>query len=403
MKFLKDLFKKRKESYSCKPIELQDLLDDISEDFLEEINDDLFNLSSDIEKIKKGILDIINKFSYEKIDSSLSNREIHVLQGNRINYTKKLSEFLRSFEEITFENKSEFLKNFHNRLEKFQEEASDSREKLSDQFPDYVILFDESIIKLTEKVNEIEKQFEEEDIKLYINLKKEIKELNSLIIEKDKFDQEMQLIRQNLENVEHKKSVLLSRNSDLKEFREYSDYKGIEKKKEEIDSKMEAIQESIELPIRIIKEGLLEQEKRLDDSILSFFDSPIQSLESDKGYNAIDKIKRLKVEFDNQKKKKKYSDAIKKLDKKHIEDLLREYLLLKTTRSDLYMVAGKTKVMMDKKEIEYQLEHFNLKIKQLKEDIDLLNSKLNQKEIEGLKDKIISWFEKFSGQELIIE
>jgi hypothetical protein len=91
---------------------------------------------------------------------------------------------------------------------------------------------------------------------------------------------------------------------------------------------------------------------------------------------------------DNDKQKIKTLKAISQLTPIFLDEILSSYEKMLTEKKELDLVISKSGANMDYKEIVYQIEHTDEKIKRLEKDIRMKNALIEDLNIENRKETI---------------
>jgi len=122
MNFFKKLFSREPKDLTLKQIELEDWLQENSEDFLIESNKKIKRNFAEIDKIKLELLRKLSKLGEAKlVNPDIPEREKHIMYGNRLNYIQKTESFLENIElpELDYELINDFCTDFERQLKQF--------------------------------------------------------------------------------------------------------------------------------------------------------------------------------------------------------------------------------------------------------------------------------------------
>ena len=404
MEFLKKLFGHTPEKISINVSELHEWLDLHSKGRLNEVNNNIKKLLTHVESIKTTLDKNLEKLESEKLDdpSVFGQRELQIMHGNRENFIKKTRLFIESINlpEFDYLLIAKFCKDFEENIHEFNE---DTRK------PYYILsnFFDNTMKKIALNLKDFEgtivqlfNSTKEHVVTEYKTLNAKINELNDVLDQSDKLEDELKLFESDLEDSIKKQEKANLKIEKLKESREYRKIKKFERELIEIDETCMNIKSKITNQLKIFEKAFkkIYHKQKTSSIYLDYLDYPLETLDKDKTLRVLDEIEKLKEEISKTsisiKNKQKILD--KKIKKEIFVKFRTDYLKLTGKKSQINNEMDKPLIIMDYKEQQYMVDHLIEKIKRLKEDISDKKNVLKHLNYEDKKKKLEERLSEFS-------
>ncbi len=395
MNFFKKLFSREPEDLTLKQIELEDWLQENSEDFLIESNKKIKRNFAEIDKIKLELLRKLSKLGEAKlVNPDIPEREKHIMQGNRLNYIQKTESFLEHIElpELDYEFINDFCTDFERQLKQFNQSTSKGYFVLTNFFDKEMKEIAMLIKHIEDRVIQLINILKDKKTGQFKILSGKIRKLNELNVNKGKFAKKLIELENELENSEDRKIRLQQRVQSLKNSKDFNNFYKFEKQKQELNQEINDLNFKLNNAIKSMDKVLRKHmHSSLKKDLISYYlESPLQALENDSKFEIIKIFDRLKLEIKKgyievkEKQKDKVLRQIEKITKAYLLKIRDKYGKLKDARTKINDKMEKLNIMMDYKELQYQAEHIHDRIIRLNEQITekkdfILNLTITQK------------------------
>ena len=395
MNFFKKLFSREPEDLTLKQIELEDWLQENSEDFLTESNKKIKKSFAEIDKIKSELLRKLSKLGEaELVNPDIPEREKHIMRGNRANYIQKTESFLEDIElpELDYEIINNFCTDFERQLKNFNQSTSKGYFVLTNFFDKEMKEIAMLIKHIEDSVIQLLNILKDKKTGQFKILSGKIRRLNELNVNKEKFAKNLIELENELENSEDRKIRLQQRVQSLKNSKDFNNFYKFEKQKQELNQEINdlnfKLNNSIKSLDKVLRKHMHSSLKK--DLISHYLESPLQALDKDSKFEILKIFEKLKLEIKKghmevkEKQKDKILRQIEKITKAYLSKIRNKYEKLKDERTKINDKMEKLNIMMDYKELQYQAEHIHDKIIKLndliteKKDI-ILNLNISQK------------------------
>ena len=325
------------------------------------------------------------------------------MHGNRENFIKKTNFFLESITvpDLDYLKIVDFCKDFEEKIHEFNE---DTRK------PYYILsnFFDNTMKKIALNLKDFENTIvqlfnstKDHAVTEYKTLNSKINELNDVLDQSDKLEEELALLETDLDDSIKKQEKANLQVEKLKESREYRKIKKFERELQEIEDTSLKIKSKIIIQLKAFEKAFrkIYHKQNIKSVYLDYLEYPLKTIVKDKNLVVIDEIKKLKVEISktNIPIKNKEKILSRKIDKEKLVSLRSEYILLNDKKSQINTEMDKPLIIMDYKEQQYKLEHLVDKIKRLKEDISDKKNILKHLNYEDKRKKLETRLSDFSG------
>lgn len=413
MNFLKKLFTRVPEEVIVKSIELEEWLESISTDVLDGINQEIRRRLNEIQGIKKEIKQkLVDLNNAKLLNPDISEREKHVMRGNRENYIRRTGSFIDEIKlpEFNYDQLQLFCNNFETMLREFNTVTSKGYFVLTNFFnkemKEIVIL----IKKLENNTLKILNLLKSKEVKHYNFLHNKISEFNKSSVESKKLVKEIKELEVEIEDSEDKKSSFMEKKDSLKTSKDFNQFNKYENEKKNIDDKLSRLGfklnnslKSIDKVLRKFMHGSL-QEKIISE----YLDDPVSALDRDINLEILKVLNKLKQAIKKghlevkDKQKHKILKNIERINKTLLESLREEFHNLVGEKQKYNEKLKKLTIMMDYKELQYQMEHIHDKIKRLSDELSEKKHILTNLNFEQKHKRLEKAFSEFTGDNIII-
>ncbi len=391
MNFFKKIFSREPEQLSLNHIELQDWIEENSEKILSEEIEAIKEYFSKFREIKielKEKLDNLQKA--DLLNPNIPEREKHIMEGNRTTYLTKMYTFLENMKEPKLDYKEinfleKFCDDFNKNLEELNKETAKGYFVLTNFFDKEVKGIAISIKKLEEPIIHVKEFMSEGKLSEYKELVLKIRELNEKKVNTEKIGTDITILDQEIKENKEKKDLLERRLNLLKTGEEYHTFNKMGKEKEEIDAELTKLNSKLNNTIKPLDKHLkkLAHESLKNEIILEYLNNPLLALEKDENIKILNIIDQIRLSLENADEKDKQTEKLLK----HIDTITREYFenikkeneRLKQEKETISGILSRATIVMDIKEVEYQLEHITEKVNE--QEKLLGNKKEMQQEI----------------------
>lgn len=410
MKFLKKLFKKKPKDAYLKYSELDDWFKQESKDFLKDIDDELENMTNDINIIKKNLRLSLKKLENASlINPNIPNREKQVMQGNKDNYINKTSYFLDHFTvpKINYEQMKDFSFKFEEDLTQFNNTTARAYFILTNYF-DTEMKEIASYFKKIETHNiRLRSLLNEEKITAYKKITSKIKEIKEVKLQKKKLDEEIKKLDEEYKNAKPTESKLNNELLEVKKSPDFNSFNKYQKRKEELNEEISQLKFKLNNKIKLFDKALrkfLHGQK--DDFINLYMTDPIHALSKDQDFkiiNIIDKIK-LEISAGHLDFKEKQKEKMLSIDfsKEYLIDVKSKYNTIKKQIIEINQQMDKMNIMINFKDLQYKIEHNSEKLDRLKEKISEEKNILSHLNLNEKTKKLEKKLSIFSNKEVKI-
>ncbi len=380
MNFFKRLFSRKPEDLTLKQIELEDWLEENSEDLLKEINHNIKKKFSEIEKTKTELMSKLSKLGKaELLNPDIPEREKHIMHGNRLNYIQKTESFLETIKlpELDYDVINDFCIGFGAQLKEFNQHTSKGYFVLTNFFDKEMKEIAFLIKNLETNIISIINILKDKRIKQFKLLSKKIRELNELNLNKEKLSKDLLRLEDELENAETRKARLQEKVQSLKDSKDFNDFYKFEKQRLDIEKEINELRfkfnNSIKAIDKVLRKYMHSSLKK--DFISHYLEQPLHALEKDNKFEILDILNRLKQEMNKghieikEKQKHKILRQIQKITKDYLVKIKTRFEELKNEKKKVNDKMERLNIIMDYKELQYQAEHIHNKILKLTEQI----------------------------------
>ncbi|MEM3373925.1 MAG: hypothetical protein QXE31_01765 [Candidatus Woesearchaeota archaeon] len=420
MNFLKNLFTKKPREIKLKSIEIQDYLDENSPKILAEeyeiIKKDINDLKTNLEKLKEKLTNLEN---IELIN--LSEREKLFFEGNKKAYLTKTYKFLEHIftnlklideDNLNFKKLEEFCNEFNISIDNLNKDVEKNYAIISH----YIDLKDsnEFLKKISQIINEINDFLMEGKLSEYKKLIHYIKQYNEKLLLTEKIEKEIKEIEKLIQENKEKKVISQKKLEEIKESSEYLAYKKLLSEKESIIMQIKTLNSQLNNNFKTIDKELKKyaHESLKNEIIFEYLSNPLEALEKDTELKILHTLEQIKMNLeleleknkDNQENEKNLKKTLKNfsnLTKENLEKIKKDLVEIKRNLDIVQGVLDRSTIVMEIKDLEYQIEHFTKKIIELETEIK--NKKEKLKDLEKIsKEKLEKMLYDFTEQKIII-
>ncbi len=421
LEFLRKIFQndEPEEIKKVMEVELKNLeqwLNERSKPVMEEVQHQaelvLMKVDEEVQKARFNI-DVLENAKLQ--NPNIPFRAKQYMEGNRKAYIKAVNSFLGNME---INNKDYFyLLDFCNLFEEMinslnkstlrsytilQEFFANETSKIAKNLKNFDAFFKELKSALTSdtivKVNHTRDKIQNLRIRVKqkINLEVDLKDAEaSLLLASREKDSIMEGIAKFNQSDSHKEFVRLNEERKSRSAAFYS----------EQDQVLQSFS-ILERPLRKYSHIGFEHE----EIVLDYLNQPVETLANDKGLVILQVLKNLGLFLDenklqiDEKKKEKYLEEVKRLNKEFIDGFLKQYYSFKADVEDLDAKIAATRVAEKLKDFNKQLEETNLSIEKSNEERNRLfdDAAKIKNSIANLKEEIESSIKGIFGQDLSI-
>ncbi|MEM4397699.1 MAG: hypothetical protein QW757_03700 [Candidatus Woesearchaeota archaeon] len=430
MDFLKKIFKIEPREIKLKSIEIQDYIDENSNKILAEEIDVINKDIEDFKTILSNLKEKVKNFDNYVEEKDLNEREKIFFESFKKAFILKVYKFIENIEiqieslKIEIENLEKlekFCLLFFEELKKIKQETIKNNSVISNYFDLNEI--DNILEELNKLIKDINEFLNEGKLSEYKKLKFIIKQLNEKKYLSEKISKEVIELEENLKLNKEKKESSEKKLEEIKNSQDFLTYKKILNEKESILLEIKKIESELNKNFKSLDEKLKKQahESLKNEIIFDYLSNPLKAIEKDNELKIIHFLEQIKLnlnyeiekyEIENKKEStsenlkdfkeiKKELKVLENLNKEYFEKIRKDYLKLKSDLDIIQGVLDRTTIIMEIKDLEYQIEHFSKKCFEIEEEIK--NKKEKLKELEKInKEKIEKILYDFTDKKIII-
>lgn len=383
------------------------LLDDIGDTtqtgFLKRINEKtliLKDLSCDLQN--------------ENIAKETDARMQKILEEDRQVYINVLLDFsekslIKMDKNLLYFN--DLFKHFMNELKNFTQNIEKVYPQLKEAYP-------ENIQKITNTIKDIHSDYKELEgllkkgvLKDFEKLKEETKNYYSKIDEESVIRQTCDIARLDVLDNEKKLKIAENKKESIKLLREYREIKDNYEEKERIEEKIRKNKEELSELIYSLHDILEDYKKRPDANkvlVQKYLDDPSSALIYDTSFEINKVLGDLKFDVNtkdthSKKRQQKIAIAVDKILKKsYLSGWLNIFGGLQKSKKIVEDKIKNNKIMMDLQELDYQIDHLKSRISKKNAVVNSCNEKINELEIDSLREEIESKLKKVFGKRISV-
>jgi hypothetical protein len=412
MDFLKRFFSREPEEITLSQIELKGWLEENSESLLKEENRRIKESLSEARDSKihlKEKLDALEKA--ELMNKNIPDREVHIMQGNRTNYINRMYSFLEhtKLPEIDFDRIEDFCEDFPKTLLQLNEDTAKGYFVLKNFFDKDMADIASSIKEMEAAVKELKSILNEEAVSAYRKLLLNIRDLNESSVKKEALSEEISKLDNEIKATAEKKQNFETKLKNLREGQEFQMHLKMETEKNELQDGLEKLEIRLSNMIKPLDKQIKKISHDTDDKfLLHYLDEPLKTLLEDTGLSILNSMAAIKQEVENdaeikEKQKEKLLGYIDEIKKDSLESIRKEHKELMGHKAMVEELLSRSSMVMDMKELDYQIEHVTEKLKRLESEFREKESMLKKLKIEDKAKKIEEEMSEFSGKKIFIK
>ncbi|MBN2423172.1 hypothetical protein JXB41_08165 [Candidatus Woesearchaeota archaeon] len=408
------MFKKKPQEINIPAIELKEWLDNFSKEKFERLNENIQDNLAKFEEQASKTRELLSELdNAELLNKKISQRELHLMNGNRSTYIKKVTGFLDSLDIKGSSDKNhkeiiEFCEEFEDKLDELNNSSRRSYYILKEFFESEMVKIAYSIKTLESTLVKIKELLNSKEIKEINSLYSKIHNLNEDIIKNETINNELSELKNQLNQTKEKKAITQDKLNGLKLSKEFKDFNDLKQQHESIilkikehESEIKTIFLNIDRALRKYKRSSL-HEKLID----KYMENASAALLIDKDLEIINVLEKLKDSVEKEhvelKNKEKTVKNLNKITSEFLINKRDEINRINELKKDLNSKIEKISVSMDFKEAEYQLEHFENKISNFENEIDSAVKKQNSLNIELKKEQLQNQLYNITETKIII-
>lgn len=360
-------------------------------------------LDQKVSRIKDVIKDKISqgyKHLEELEEAGLKNENIperakHMMEGHRRIYVHRLKRFLDDIEiPADFSEIGHYVARFSESLDKLSKETQKNYLVLKEFTEEELSRVVKTVKSIEDELSKLQAHIEKQGLELIRDAKIKLKQYKHDLKKKAMLEEERADHEKELDSLKERKSRLGKRVDELKQSKDYNDYKiFIEKKKKyeeklgEIEHELKTVFVELSRPLKKHKYGSL-HEHLIDKYLLD----PSGALEGDDSLLIMDVLNKMKQQLDNlelkEKQLEKTIEIINKLNKDFFMNKKLEIGRLKGLNKDAAIKINKSVVALNISENETWLKSIEDKIIQAEKVLEELKKEVGSINLDYLKQKV---------------
>lgn len=413
IKFFDILFGKSIKEERVPAIELKEWLEYYSAKKLKSINkginDASLKFNTQLQTAKELLGELENS---ELMNKEITPREIHLMQGNRESYIKKLNLFLdeNNFPDKDFQVITEFCQNFHGHMDVLNSGTHRSYYILKNFFDKEMVAIAQCLKTCEDLVLRAEEILESSEVGHINALNKKTYELNEAIIKSDALKKQLSDHQEKMREVSDKRTQVKDKMESMGTSSEYKDFNDNIQEKEHNLKNRAKIADELSLIFSEIRTAAISFQKSegVSQILEDYLDRPVDAIIKDDNYDILHKLSEIRAKIKdktlevNDKKKNKILAAIDKVDREFLLSKRAELKNIDARLKEINTTLEKASVSMNFKELEYQLEHFNAKMENMEKEISALVKAEKSLEIEKQMDSLERQIFEITGVQVTI-
>jgi hypothetical protein len=411
MDFLKKLFSREPEEVTLNQIELKGWLEEKSEDILK---DEIKTLKEILSKAKDSKIHLKEKIELlekaELMNRNIPDREVHIMQGNRTNYTNKMYSFIEDTKlpEPDFEKIESFCEEFQKTLLQLNEETGKGYFVLKNFFDKDVVNIASSIKEIEDYIKELKSVITQEKISKYRKMLLKIRELNETSIKKESLSEEVKKLDEEIKATEAKKMNFETKLKNLKEGQEFQMHLRMETEKNDLEEGLKKLESRLINIIKPLDKPIKKISHDTGNRLLQkYLDDPLKTLIEDNDLEILTSIAAIRQEIESDaevkdKQKEKLLGYIEEMKRETLEQIKKEHNELLSHKTMVEEILSRSSMVMDMKELDYQIEHVTEKLKRIEQENKEKNIMLDKLKVEDKSKKLEEELSEFTGKKISI-
>ncbi len=306
--------------------------------------------------------------------STITPREESLMKGNRESYVKKIDKFLAEVDlpGLDYKKIKHFCEDFKEKLDEVAASTTRNYYLLKNFFPDLMPSIASSFKHLEKSYKKLSETIEQQEVNEINALHFKIHELNEFIIKSGALNKNQMALENELNETEVKLTIAKDKLKNLKISKEYKEFITLRKEESGFAAKVGKELDYLTSTLSYLKRPIRKYVKEQGSVLLEDYESNApKSLIDDDNLKILEHIAKLSMMIDDGslavKSKKKAHAMLEKITKDRLE---KSRKFLDDLEQDLRSIRDsldKSPVSMNLSEYEYQIEHFEKKIKDLHE------------------------------------
>ncbi len=400
MGFLDRFFKPKIIEKEVKLEELKEYSEETLKEKLHGTNEKIEEIRLNIEEIKKKINQNLKYLREAELQNkNLPLRAIHLMEGNREAYIKKIENFLERInipEKELYSSINDFCKDFDLKLNELNKASFKGYEIMKEFFYNQATEIAMGIKEIEQNIKTLKEIVQNKEISKIERLKKLISNIEKYDENKKRLQIEIQEHIYEIKELEQKIESVKTKFEQIKKSNEYSDYKKTSEEKEAIINKIKEEKDKIIQKFSILEKSLKKYKRdSLNEKLIEdYLEDPSEALMKDTKLEIIEILEKLKDSIQNEridlkdKKKEKTLKIISQLNKKFLDDIRLNIEQLTRTKISLNDKLRKNNINCLYKEEKYKMEHYQQKLNEKSKKLEELKKEEKNLDIEKIKEEI---------------
>nr|MCK4929899.1 hypothetical protein [Nanoarchaeota archaeon] len=360
-------------------------------------------LNQKISKTKSIIKDKISQ-GYKHLEelekAGLKNENIpmrarQIMEGHRKAYVHRLERFLDEIEiPDDFSQIGHYTARFSEGIDKLSQESQKNYLVLKEFMEEELSKSIKTVKSIEDELSKLQAHIEKQGLELIKDVKVKLKQYNDDLKKKAMIEEEKATQEKELDSLKERKTRLGKRVGELKQSKDYNDYKiFIEKKKKyeenlrQLEHELKTVFAELSRPLKKHKYGSL-HENLIDKYLLD----PMGALEEDNSLLIMDVLNKMKQQLDNlelkEKQLEKAIEMMNKLNKDFFMNRKSEIGRLKGLNKDAAIKINRSVVALNVSENETWLKSIEEKLIQAERVLEELKKELGSINLDYLKQKV---------------
>lgn len=358
-------------------------------------------IEAELEKLfdeKKTLLHNLEALKAAELHNpNISEREKSLMEGNRnayISQHRQFINFLSVSDDLTCRETAQFCNNFEELLVKLAKSTAKGHMVMNEFFANHASKINRNIKSMSDSIGRVKEMLDDGDVGVEMlgDVQKAVSELRSKVKLLSELDTELAVLKKKLANSNFMKDKLLKSREELKQTKEYGEFRSASEEKETLRSSIKQVEDEVEAMFSPLQRAMRKYERMVvEDSDLfnDYMDSAVNGLSKDEGLKIISILGRMKAALESGSLELKDSDkAVQRLSEikgDRLSGLRSRYV---DARSDIRRIEEKMRynnALQDLDDLQYKVEHVENQIKILEEKIDKAEQTRQKIDLEKLR------------------
>lgn len=404
MEFLKRLFSRKKEetisTYYLKPEELQDFFEDQVKEKVHIINEQFESIFQGIENELDEVRVLLDGLMKEGLQNEkIPAKAYHYLKGNRIEYEKRVLQFIDSYHRPLYGYESSIT---------FIKEMRESIEQLSKSIYRPSQILKEFFLNTIQDLNEHLKSINEFLISMQLVMKQQkfneidqVNELFKIMTEQEKvkfsIDDQIESLKEKKQSLNTKAKTLEKQIEKIKEKKEYETYSVMQEEKKHQSQKLDDAKSRIRKKIDGISKALEKYKRQSVDvlSITKLLESPVSFILDADEKQVLTLLEKFKRAIHNNelelkdKVKDKTLKILATIDSVWIREIKKECIHAKEKLEQINKQIASNITILQMNELYYKKDHQEQLIDSLDKQIEELQKKKEKKQLKQIHEEVV--------------